>query len=136
MTWYSAYLMEATPGRPVSSGSMCFTDKATELCQAHDCPKSKATEEEPGCKPRESGFRDWTQPSTPAASLTADTWRGKGHPAVPPCRLEMPLQGPRVVSPRTRIRTQTSSTFHSPQPLLPSPYLLFAAEVLPQVRLS
>lgn len=29
-----------------------YTDKATEARQGHDCPKSKATEEEPGHKPR------------------------------------------------------------------------------------
>ena len=76
------------------------------------------------------------RPSPPAASLTDDTRRGEGHPAVPPHCPEMPLQGPRIVSPRTRIRTQTGSMFHSPQPPLPSPCLLFAAGVLPQMRLS
>lgn len=46
------------------------------------------------------------------------------------------FRAPRIVSPRTRIRTQTGSTFHSPQPPLPSPCLLFAVGVLPQMRLS
>lgn len=51
--------------------------------------------------------------------LPQPTRRERGRPAVPPCRLEMLLQGPRIVSPRTRIRTKTGSTFHSPQPPLP-----------------
>ena len=34
------------------------------------------------------------RPSPPAASLTDDTRRGEGHPAVPPRCPEMPLQGP------------------------------------------